>query len=210
MAEDKKSFVAYADWLEDFEMLSDEEAGKLIKHLLLYVNDKNPIMEDRLLKFAFQPIKRQLKRDLEKYEKVRQKRIEAGKKGGRPKAKKANGFSEKQSKAKKPVNVNGNVTVNVNDNVLSKKRETRALDFMKTNFPSRWETDFLMKYKKQIKDPKKFAQDFNDTVDMEKLEYDQDILFGRLGKWSRNWIERQNKYSKTNENQNTNPAPEYF
>lgn len=154
MAEDKKSFVAYADWLEDFEMLSDEEAGKLIKHLLLYVNDKNPIMEDRLLKFAFQPIKRQLKRDLEKYEKVRQKRIEAGKKGGRPKAKKANGFSEKQSKAKKPVNVNGNVTVNVNDNVLSKKRETRALDFMKTNFPSRWETDFLMKYKKQIKDQK--------------------------------------------------------
>jgi len=32
MAEDKKKFLAYCDWIETFEALTDEEAGKLIKH----------------------------------------------------------------------------------------------------------------------------------------------------------------------------------
>lgn len=67
MAEDKKSFVGYSDWISTFDMLSNEEAGKLIKHLLAYVNDKNPEdLEDRVLKVAFEPIKNQLKRDFEK------------------------------------------------------------------------------------------------------------------------------------------------
>lgn len=67
MAEDKKSFVGYSDWISTFDMLSNEEAGKLIKHLLAYVNDKNPEdLEDRVLKVAFEPIKNQLKRDLNK------------------------------------------------------------------------------------------------------------------------------------------------
>lgn len=140
MAQDKKSFVAYSDWKNIFNMLTDEEAGKLIKHLLSYVNDENPTLEDRLLKLAFEPIKSQLKRDLQKYETVREKRAASGKLGGRPKteeAKKANGFSEKQnkateskqkqSKAKKPdteyVNDNDNDTVNDNDILL--KKETK-------------------------------------------------------------------------------------
>jgi hypothetical protein len=42
MAEGKKSFIAYADWLETFEELTDEEAGKLVKHLFRYVNDQDP------------------------------------------------------------------------------------------------------------------------------------------------------------------------
>lgn len=78
-----------------------------------------------------------------------------------------------------------------------KKREcTRALEFLKNEYPERFETDFLMKYKSKIKNPKKFAEDFNDTVESEKREFD-DALFGRLGKYARNWIENQNKYSKT-------------
>lgn len=63
MADNKKSFLAYAEWNETFKMLSDEEAGKLIKHLLSYVNDENPQLDDRLLKLVFEPIKLQLKRD---------------------------------------------------------------------------------------------------------------------------------------------------
>ncbi len=34
MTTEKKSAIIYADWIEQFESLSDEEAGKLIKHLL--------------------------------------------------------------------------------------------------------------------------------------------------------------------------------
>ena len=68
MAEGKKSFVAYCEWQETFDMLTDEEAGRLAKHLFAYVNDENPDTDDRLLRIAFEPIKLQLKRDLRKYE----------------------------------------------------------------------------------------------------------------------------------------------
>ena len=121
MADEKKTIVVYSDWASIFEQLEDDEAGKLIKHFFKYINDENPEMEDRLLKMAFEPIKMQLKRDLTKWELTKQRRAEAGKKGGRPtneeKAKKAIGLQEKQIKAKKAVNVNENVNDNVNDNV---------------------------------------------------------------------------------------------
>jgi len=42
MAENKKAVIVYADWIEQFEALNDEEAGKLIKHIFRYVNDLNP------------------------------------------------------------------------------------------------------------------------------------------------------------------------
>jgi len=86
MAKDKKSFIAYCDWLETFEELTDEEAGKLVKHLLRYVNDQNPVTEDKLTKMCFIPIQQSLKRDLKKYEGYVQKQRENGAKGGRPKS----------------------------------------------------------------------------------------------------------------------------
>ena len=58
---------------------------------------------------AFKFIRFQLDKDNKKYEETTEKRKEAGKLGGRPKA---NGFSENQTKAKKPDNDN------VNDNDL--------------------------------------------------------------------------------------------
>lgn len=128
MAENKKSFILYADQIYTAEELSDEEAGRLYKHLLRYVNDMSPEPPDRITRIAFEPIKQQLKRDLRKYEIIKEKRSTAGKLGGRPineteaeKAKKANAFNEKQSKAKKAVNVND--TVNDNDNVNNTKKE---------------------------------------------------------------------------------------
>lgn len=74
MAEGKKSFLLYADYIHTFEHLSDEEAGKLIKILFRYVNDQNPQLDDRLLKIAFEPIKMQLKRDLTNWETEKGKR----------------------------------------------------------------------------------------------------------------------------------------
>jgi len=68
MAENKKGFILYADQIEIFKELSNEQAGKLIKHIYDYVNDKNPQTDDIIIKVAFSPIKSQLKRDLKKYE----------------------------------------------------------------------------------------------------------------------------------------------
>jgi hypothetical protein len=73
MAENKRSVLIYVDWISIFEELSDEEAGKLVKHLFKYVNDKNPEAPDRLTKLLFEPIKQTLKRDLVKYEEKRSK-----------------------------------------------------------------------------------------------------------------------------------------
>ncbi|MEI2271868.1 DUF6291 domain-containing protein [Sphingobacterium sp. ML3W] len=80
MADDKKSFVAYADWQGQFNLLSNEEAGILIKHILSYVNDEYPELpnDNRILNIAFEPIKSQLKRDLKKYETKKKDKSENG------------------------------------------------------------------------------------------------------------------------------------
>ena len=90
MAEGKKSFVLYADLLDNIEHLTNEEKGILFNHLLEYVNDKNPILEDRILVTAWKPIEKQLKRDLKKFEEVKIKRSEAGKRSAELRALKGN------------------------------------------------------------------------------------------------------------------------
>lgn len=48
--------------------MPDNKAGLLFKHLLSYVNDENPTTDDLLIELTFEPIKQQLKRDLNKWE----------------------------------------------------------------------------------------------------------------------------------------------
>jgi len=79
MADNKKAVIVYADWIDKFEELTDEEAGKLIKHFFRYVNDMNPEAPDRTTKLMFVDIKNSLKRDLEKWEKTLEGRSKAGK-----------------------------------------------------------------------------------------------------------------------------------
>lgn len=79
MAEDKKGFVLYCDLIHTIEKLPDDKAGLVFKHLLRYVNDQNPITEDLIVDITFEPIKRQLKRDLVKYECKKEQWSEAGK-----------------------------------------------------------------------------------------------------------------------------------
>lgn len=70
MAKEKNGFVLYCDVIHTAEKLTDEQAGKLFKHILRYVNDQNPEC-DFVTEIAFEPIKQTLKRDLVKYENKR-------------------------------------------------------------------------------------------------------------------------------------------
>lgn len=79
--EEKKIVLVYADWIELFEALNNEEAGKLIKHFFRYVNDLNPEYPDRLTELSFIPIKQSLKRDLEKWIGTKEERSYNGRKG---------------------------------------------------------------------------------------------------------------------------------
>lgn len=82
MAENKKSFLLYTDVYHTVKKLTDEHAGILFKHILSYVNDEDPTINDLIIEIAFEPIKQSLKRDLVKYEEIIKKRETAGKIGG--------------------------------------------------------------------------------------------------------------------------------
>ena len=119
MAKDKKSFVLYSDLIKSVDHLTDEELGRLFKHILEYVNDLNPLLEDRLLLTAWKPIERSLKEDLKKWDQIREKRAKAGAKGG--KAKQANAKFAKQNLANQAVSVTDTVT----DSVINKEKNNK-------------------------------------------------------------------------------------
>jgi hypothetical protein len=114
MAEGKKSFVLYSDQRELFDQLTDEYAGKLIKHIYSYVNDENPVSDDIIIKISFTPIKLQLKRDLKKWELQQDQRKEAGRKSAENRKRALTESNERSISS--TVNVNGNVNGNVNNN----------------------------------------------------------------------------------------------
>lgn len=68
----------------------------------------------------------------------------------------------------------------------------RALVFLKTNVPTQLEA-FKMQYASEIKDFKKFCADFEDTVTIEGLAYNHQVLLARLRKYARNWVANQTK-----------------
>lgn len=88
MATNKKAVLIYADWIHTVEKLSEEEAGRIFKHLLRYVNDQNPEAPDRLTEITFEPWKQTMKRDLKKWEGEKERFSIAGKASAASRAKK--------------------------------------------------------------------------------------------------------------------------
>lgn len=66
----KNSLVIYYDYAEHFELLSDEELGRLIRAMLLYDKEGTLPQFDGMLKMAFSFIKTQLDIDKQKFEKI--------------------------------------------------------------------------------------------------------------------------------------------
>jgi len=81
MAENKKSFILYCDLIHTIEKMPSDKAGELFKHILMYVNDMNPQTEDLIINLTFEPIKQQLKRDLKKFEEVKEIKSNGGRLG---------------------------------------------------------------------------------------------------------------------------------
>lgn len=134
MAENKKSFILYADLISVIKKLVEKDrenktnyAGELFLHILEYVNDNNPVPVDFIVEMSFEPIKLQLKRDLVKWVEFREKQSENGKKGGRPT--KATDKIENpknpslNSETQKSLNVTATATVNDTVTVNEIKKE---------------------------------------------------------------------------------------
>jgi hypothetical protein len=155
MAENKNTFVFYAEWKQDFEFLTNDEAGKLIKHLLQYVNDENPEFEneDRLLQFAAQKLKNVLKKDLKKYEEVCKKRSEAGKKGGVTSGKSRALKQDKPNEANASIakqNERDNEYDNEYDNDILLVKESKHVEEVADDLEKISDLKLLLKTKKQI------------------------------------------------------------
>lgn len=156
MTDEKSSFVLYAEYLEHIKLLTMEQRGALLTAVLCYASGYELPEMDGMTNMAFSFIKSRIDRDTAAYLEKIEKRREAGKLGGRPKtkdisqkqekAKKANGFSEKQNN---PVTDNVNVTVNVNDNNKNTLADAKAL------FERLWKVYPNKKGKGQVSDTQK-------------------------------------------------------
>ena len=125
MATDKKSFILYCDQKGVWDKLDNEQAGKLIKHIISYVNDDNPEEPDFITGLAFEPIKQHLKRDLKRWETQQDQRSKAGKKSAEVRKRNATSVNERSISSTDNVNVNVTGNVNVTD------KEIRELTFRK-------------------------------------------------------------------------------
>lgn len=136
MATGKKSFVLYCDLINAIDHLTTLEKGKLFEHLLDYVNDKNPVLDDRVLLGSWKHIEQSLKRDLIKYEKRAERSRENGALGGRPKKpKKPSGLIQNPEEPKKPDSDSVSVTDSVN--VIFKEEFYNSFTFLEAQAKSK-------------------------------------------------------------------------
>lgn len=91
-----------------------------------------------------------------------------------------------------PIDKKVNSYIRNNNTINNTSEYTRASDFLKNDYAIAFET-WALKNRNQINNYDKFLQDFNDTVDIEGLHFTDKILFARLNKFYRNWIEIQNR-----------------
>jgi hypothetical protein len=196
MAVDKNSIIVYADWIELFENLSDDEAGRLIKHFFRYVNDQNPEPPDRLTELAFIPIKTSLKRDLKKWEGTKEKRSIAGlasaaarktakeeSEQNSTKSTSVESVEQNQQEATNPtvsVSVTVSDSVSVTDTVINTIKERKqkfasTLEPFQKLYPKQMLSDFYKYWGELNKSGTKFKQELEKTWDLER----------RLEMWAR-------------------------
>ena len=115
---EKRSFILYTQHREQVNMLTNEQAGELLKAVYEYADTGEAQVTDPMVSMMLAFLRQQMDIDRKRYEETCEKRREAGKKGGRPKtanqqpellpeySEKPNGFTRKHSKAKKADNEN--------------------------------------------------------------------------------------------------------
>lgn len=218
MAQGKKSFLLYADITHTIEHLTNEEKGVLFQHLLDYVNDKNPKLDDRFLLVAWTPIERQLKRDLKRYEETIEKRSNSGILGnlkrwnadlynkvvdGEINLKEAESIAKHRKTSQSdstPSHPIAKIAVNVNDNVNDINNiYNKFLDDVKNHkFDARVESIYMrLKLKEKTLTP--LLLDFkNHIIEKNRVHKNTEEFFNNFG----NWLNTQDRIGKLKEYKN--------
>lgn len=128
----KPTFVLCKDWINYTNEMSNEDRWILLNAIMQYQNWLDPWDLPYAVKIVFAHIKNFFIEQDKKYEEIKEKRSESGKKWGRPtaeKAKKANAFSEKQTKAKQNKQKLTETDTDTN-NSLSNERENNSNELL--------------------------------------------------------------------------------
>ena len=158
MATGKKSFILYCDLIHEVDHLTNEEKGRLFQHLLEYVNDMNPVMDDRVILGSWKHIQRQLKRDLNKYEEIKDKRSLAGQASAEKRKQKATNSTSVESvehtSTNPTVNDTDTDTVTVNDTVneIYPKKDKQDKNASRLYFDDEILNDVFSKWLKMCKE----------------------------------------------------------
>lgn len=146
MEKGKNSFVLYHDLIHVVEKLIQKDradgtnnAGELFYQIVQYVNGDYEEPTNFIVEMAFEPIKQQLNRDFDKWQDVRQKRMEAGAKGGeksaearRAKQAEANEASASNDEANEASASNGTNEADANKADTTRKAST-GLNYIDDN-----------------------------------------------------------------------------
>ncbi len=117
-----KSFVLYNDLIHTVKKMPKDKVAKLFLNILNYVNGEEVGNDDLMVDLVFEPIKLQLSRDLGKWDEVRKKRSEAGKKGGINSGKKRREKSEANEANEANASKLKNVELSTSHNSLIDKK----------------------------------------------------------------------------------------
>jgi len=198
MAENKKGIIVYADWIDKFEELEDDEAGRLIKHFFRYVNDLNPEYPDRTTKLMFIDIKATLKRDLTKWEDKSPQRIEKARLAGLASAearklkKQLNPTNELEiqlNPTKSTVNVSVNVSDTTTNNAVIKFEDAVKICL----FDENWKEDVERVYKIDRNKIKHALTDF--TNHCGTISEKKDKSLKEFQKHFTNWVRIKKQYA---------------
>ena len=136
---DKNKIIVYADWRENFKDLTDDELGKLMRHFFDYVNDLNPVLEDRILQIAWSPIESTLKRDLNAWKAKSLKNSESAKIR----------WNKKNANASKRIKRNANYADSDSDSV----KDNDSVDDILLEKETKGLFNDWINYRKEIKKP---------------------------------------------------------
>ena len=127
----KNSFVLYYEYKEHFELLSDEELGKLMRAIMEYEAEGIVPELDGMVKMAFSFIRKDLDICREKYDAKCERNRQNGGKGGRgnktesecenEKPKKSERFSAKPKKSERFLEKPKKANINTNTKTKVKK-----------------------------------------------------------------------------------------
>ena len=110
--------ILHFEKMPQWEMLSDEQAGILVKALLRYGKEGEVLQtNDGMIAMAFSFMAAQIDLSFEKYQRVCDRNAQNGAKGGRPKKQTVSEETQKtQSVSEKPKKANNNNNNNNNNN----------------------------------------------------------------------------------------------